>query len=428
MQPLSYPVATEEGFVWLELKPQQKFKDDNENRIFQIIQSAPEFAFFVFRENDIMRLVVRTEEGNQDLFKTIPGISVEQTEAPSFGNMVTKYLVMKNKRSMVSLTDLKIITKSNVYQKMWKAEKNCMMACFVCNKTKDALSKINGTIEVLEGVQNTKGARLSGKKKEELTAATQKRDGHHGYYNCCIVFGVQSSSAELHELQEEREKKIEEKKNAFESKLEEIGSLDKKAFRQEYKKLKKTYDEAVKKIGKEFWSAVKDRRAKIKEATKALDRLISAVLLNPFAHRIARRRVRFFLGQKSFGQRLADIFGGIGTIDPSTFVPTKLYAKSMVLTEIELAFFISFPQEYDIQTINFGMGPTPTFVHGKAQEMDETNLTVQCSHEVSSDDIATLNRSTVSGLRVMCTKCGKPVIVKKDGKGGYVMEPIEDFD
>ncbi len=421
-------MASKEGFVWLELKVQQKFKDDNENRILEIIQSAPEFAFFVFRERDTMRLVVRTTEENQNLFKTVPGISVEQTETPHFGNMVAKYLVLKNKRSIVPLIDLKIITKNNVYQKMWQEKRDSVMACFVCNKTQDALSMINAKITALESVQNTKGTHFSSKKKKELDSATQKRDGHHGYYNCTIVFGVRSTSAELQEIQDEKEGKIAKEKDIFESRVEQINSLDEKEFKQEYKKLEKSYKEAVKKIGDDFRSKVKARRKEIIESTQALDKMIGTILINPFEHMISRRRVKFSSGEKSFGQRLADIFGGIGTIDPCTFTPTKMFSKSMVLTEIELAFFMSFPQEYDIQTINFGMGPTPTFVHGSTQDIDETNLTVQCSHEVSPDDIDKLNRSVVSGLRVMCTRCGNPVLIKRDGKGGYVTESTEDFD
>ncbi|MDE1863721.1 MAG: hypothetical protein KGI33_12565, partial [Thaumarchaeota archaeon] len=183
-------MTSKENFVWLELKPQQKFKDDNENRIFEIIRHASEFAFFVFREDNTMRLVVRTPEDNQNLFRTIPGISVEQTEAPHFGNMVAKYLALKNRHSMAPLIDLKVITKCNIYQKMWQEKKCCMMACFVYNRTKDVASKIDARIKALEGIQNTKGAHLSSKKREELTWSVQKRDGHHAYYNCCIVFGV----------------------------------------------------------------------------------------------------------------------------------------------------------------------------------------------------------------------------------------------
>ena len=419
-------MASKEGFVWLELKPQQKFRDDNENRIFEIVRHAPEFAFFVFHEKNSMRIVVRTQESNQNIFRTIPGISVEQTVAPYFGNMVAKYLVLKNRRSMFPLIDLKVITKSNVYQKMWQEKKGCMMACFVYNRTQHVISKINAKIEALESIQNTKGARLSSKKKDELAAAVQKRDGHHGYYNCCIVFGVRTAAAELQEIQYERERSKEKEDNAFQSKMEEIKSLDREQFEKERKKLKESYQEAVKKIEKNFRDKVEERRDDIRESTQRLDKLIGTVLLNSFAHRIARDKVKYGLDQKSFGQRLAEIFGGSGTIDPVTFVPKKLYSKSLVLTEIELAFFTSFPQEYDMQTINFGVGPTPTSVHGRTDDMDETNLTIQCSHEISVDDLGKLNRSIVSGLRVPCVKCGKPVIVKRDGKGGYIIESDED--
>jgi hypothetical protein len=56
-----------------------------------------------------------------------------------------------------------------------------------------------------------------------------------------------------------------------------------------------------------------------------------------------------------------------------------MYSKSRVLTDTELAFFISLSQEYDIQTINFCMGSTPTFVRGQTQEIDKTDLTIDLS-------------------------------------------------
>lgn len=415
-----------EKFVWLELKPQQKFKDDNENKIFEIIKHASEFAFFVLREDDTIRLIVRTPEDNQNLFRTIPGISVEDAGAPRFDKMVAKYLVLKNRHSLVPLIDLKTITKSNVYQKMWHEKKSCMMACFVHNRTENMASKVDARIKALEDIQNTKGARLSSKKREELAAAVKKRDGYHAYYNCCVLFGVKTCSAEPQEMQEERGRRKEEEDNAFESKVGQIKSLDRVQFEQEHKKLKESHQEALKKIEKDFVDRVKKRRDNIRESTKALDKLVGNVLLTSFSHRISRRKVKFLSGKKSLGQRLAEIFGATGVIDPATFVPRKLYSKSMVLTEVELAFFISFPQEYDIQTINFGTGPTPTFVHGRTEDMDKTNLTIQCSHEVSDDDIEKLNRSVVSGLRVICTRCNKPVMIKRDGKGGYVIESDED--
>ncbi|MDE1764291.1 MAG: hypothetical protein KGH88_08615, partial [Thaumarchaeota archaeon] len=65
------------------------------------------------------------------------------------------------------------------------------------------------------------------------------------------------------------------------------------------------------------------------------------------------------------------------TINPLTFVPEKLRSKSMVLTANELAYFISLPEEYDIQTVNFEMGPNPTFMHGKTEEIGDTDLEIQ---------------------------------------------------
>ncbi len=144
-------------------------------------------------------------------------------------------------------------------------------------------------------------------------------------------------------------------------------------------------------------------------------------MLNSFAHRIATRRIKFSFGRKNFGQKLAEAFG-VDAIDPFTFVPDRLDSKSMTLTEVELAFFVSFPQEYDIQTINFGMGPTPTFVHSNTQEMDETDLTIQCNHEALQEDVDRLNGSIVSRLRVSCTKCSRSIWIKKDGKGSYMID------
>jgi hypothetical protein len=307
-------VKQEEEFSWLELKPQQKFKDDEENKILDIIQHASEFAFFVFRNKAEMKMIVRTRKNDQNLFKTIVGISAEPVEKPHFEKMVSKYLTLKNNHSMIPLVDLKSITKSNLYSKLWAEEQCSMMACFVCDQTKKISSKIDRKINTLERRSATKGVILSGRDKAELAAAKQKREGH-SYYNCTISFGVEISTTELSEIQAEKQRKM-----------------------------------------------------------LILDRIISNVLLNSFAHKTATHKVRFSFGERSFRQRLAEMFG-VTTIDPYTFVPKKSYSKSMVLTEIELAFFISLPQEHDVQTINFGIGPTPTFVHGQTEEIGNTDLT-----------------------------------------------------
>ncbi len=57
-------IKQEEEFSWLELKPQQKFKDDEENNILKIIQHASEFAFFVFRNKSEMKIIVRTRKND----------------------------------------------------------------------------------------------------------------------------------------------------------------------------------------------------------------------------------------------------------------------------------------------------------------------------------------------------------------------------
>jgi adenosine/AMP kinase len=72
----------QEEFVWLELKPQQRFKDDQENQVLKIIQYATEFAFFVFRNKSEMRLIVRTTNKDTNLFGTIDGLTVERIDQP----------------------------------------------------------------------------------------------------------------------------------------------------------------------------------------------------------------------------------------------------------------------------------------------------------------------------------------------------------
>ncbi|MGI0088579.1 MAG: hypothetical protein ACREBI_11575 [Nitrosotalea sp.] len=361
-----------EEFSWFELKPQQKFKDDEENMILNIIQHASEFAFFVFRDRSEMKMIVRTTN-DQNLFKTIPGITAEPIEKPHFEKMITKYLTLKNNRTMVPLVDLKSITKSNLYSKLWTEQRGCMMSCFVWNQTKKTSSEIDRKINAFERRAATKGVTLSGRDKAELAAAKQRREGH-SYYNCTIVFGVQTSAPELSELQAKKRIKLEQERKIFESKVKNLKSLDKKEFRKEYDILKESYKDLVKQIQDDFRADAKTVRDDIKETTSILDKTISNVLLNSFAHRIATHKVRLSFGKKSLRQKLAEIFG-IGTIDPYTFVPKNQHSKSMVLTEVELAFFISLPQEHDVQTINFSIGPTPTFVHGQTQEMSDTDLT-----------------------------------------------------
>jgi hypothetical protein len=360
----------EEEFFWLELKPQQKFKDDEENNMLKIIQHASEFAFFVFRNKAEMKMIVRTRKNDQNLFKTIAGVSAEPVEKPHFERMVSKYLTLKNKHSMIPLVDLKSITKSNLYSKLWAEQRGYMMACFVCDQTKKISSEIDRKINSLERRAATKGVTLSGKNKAELAAAKQKREGH-SHYNCTLAFGVQTGAPELSEIQAEKRRKMIEERNTYELRIKNLESLDTES-RKEYDILRESYKKAVKKIEDDFRSDLKTVREDIKETTQTLDKIINNVLLNSFAHRIATHKVRLSFGKKNFRQRLAEIFG---MTNPYTFVPKKLHSKSMVLTEVELAFFISLPEEYDVQTINFGIGPTPTFVHGQTEEMSDTDLT-----------------------------------------------------
>jgi hypothetical protein len=363
----------EEEFSWFELKPQQKFEDDEEDNMLKIIQHASEFAFFVFRNKSEMKMIVRTRKNDQDLFKTIAGISVEPVEKLHFEKMITKYLTLKNNHSMIPLVDLKNITKSNIYSKLWAEPRDSMLACFVYDQTKKISSEIDRKVNALERRAATKGVTLSGKNKTELAAAKLKREGH-SYYNCTISFGVQTGTPELSEIQAKKRRKMNEEKKGYESRIKNLESLNTKESREEHKVLRESYNKAVKKIEDDFRSELKTVREDIKKTTKILDKIISNVLLNSFAHRIATHKVRFSFGKKNFRQRLAEIFGM--TIDPYTFVPKKLHSKSMVLTEIELAFFISLPEEYDVQTINFGIGPTPTFVHGQTEEIGDTDLTM----------------------------------------------------
>lgn len=300
-----------DDFVWLELKPQQKFKDDDKNSIFEIIEHVSEFAFFVICKGCTMRIVVRVGAGEQGIFRTIPGLSAEQTGAPQLENMAARCIAPKG-RSIAPLIDLETVTKGNMYQKMWAQRQDSVMACFVSNQTSHILGRIRKKISSLEGAKA-----LTSGKKAELAAAIKKRDGHHGHYNCLIAFGTDQESS---------------------------GADSRIGF---------------------------------------LDRLIGGVMLNSFAHRISRRSIRFSSKKKGSWQKILDMLGVINTVDPYTFVPRRIAANSMVLTGTELAFFISFPQEYDIQTINFGIGPTPTFVHGTTQEVGSTDLVIDENSKAS---------------------------------------------
>lgn len=303
----------EKEFVWLELRPQQNSKDEKENSALEIIRYAREFAFFVFRKEGRMQIVVRTSAEEQNIYRTIDGISATRCERPDFDNLIAKSLAFKGSSFMMSLADQRPATKSNLYQKLWKEDSDCMMACFAYGNTKQALGKINARIRSLEGQEKSKGLPLSGRKKQELAHAIQRRDCHQGHYNCKVIFGTYCGTK---------------------------GVTDKK------------------------------------QIEKSLDMLIGQMLPNSFVHNISRRKTKISCRRQSLQQRLVGLVHPVKTIDPCTYVPTRM-RSSMVLTESELAYFVSFPQEHDIQTINFEMGPNPTFMHGSTEDIAYTDLDIQ---------------------------------------------------
>ncbi|HJU14158.1 MAG TPA: hypothetical protein VJ792_06840 [Candidatus Nitrosotalea sp.] len=295
----------EPEYKWLELRPQQRFGDDGKNLMLDVIRHVSDLGFFVISENDSMRIVVRARRGEQDQFKSIAGITPVMSEEPHLGNMVVRCLVPRERNSLVPIVGLNEVTRGRIYHKMWSLGKDCVMACFFYNRTKQVLAKINARLSALEATQ--KSGRLSAKKASELEWATRKRGGQHSYYRCLVAFGVRGGCGDA-------------------------------------------------------------------GAEAAALRLASGVLLNSFAHRLAARRGEFRTGTAGFLQKLADALGGQVSIDPFTFAP-KSFGRAMVLTDTELAYFVSLPEEHDVRTINFGMGATPTFVHGMTQDVDRTDLT-----------------------------------------------------
>ena len=405
----------QEEFVWIELKPQQRFKDDKENQVLKIIQYATEFAFFVFRNKSEMRLIVRTTNKDRNLFGTIDGLTVERIDPPHFERMVTKYLALKN-HFMVPLVDLAKIVKSDVYSKFWQESSRCMMACFVQYQTRKISNEIHGKVTSLESRMSKKNVIFSSKRKTDLAEAKSKLTGHN-LYNCFIIFGVETTLHEFSELDIEKRDRVNQEKILFENHIANLKKdLNDEQFENEYEKQNKIHHDNVKKIKDAFKLEVKRSRADIVQSTKTLDDMINTVLLNSFAHRITSRKIKFTHGKKTFKQKLAELFS-VKSIDPYTFIPQKLHSKSLALSDVELAFFLSFPQEKDIQTINFGVGVTPTFVHSPAQDVSLTDLTMQCDpHQVSSEDQDRLSRSICDSLKVRCARCGVPIHIKKDGK------------
>lgn len=299
--------------VWLELLPQQKFHDDLRNRILDVTRHASEFALFVYRRGGTMRIVARCPERSQGIFRTIDGMSATESPAPPFGEMRARCLVLKNRSSMIPLVDLKSVTRSNMYQRIWALKHDSMMAFFVSNRTRQAVSSIDAKIRALEAAGRS--GTLSVRKRAELAAAIERRDGHRGFYSCCAIFAVYHGS----------------------------GTIP----------------------------------GGVADAEEGLEMLVSGTLQNSFSHRMATRPVDLEPVKRGFLREFAYRLRGGIALDPLTFVPRKSSPASMLLTENEIAFFISLPLEYDIQTINFQMGPTPTFVHGPVHDLEETDLSIQ---------------------------------------------------
>jgi hypothetical protein len=317
---------------------------------------------------------------------------------------------------MVPLVDLAKISKSDVYSKFWQESSSCMMACFVQDQTKKISNAIHGKVTSLESRMSKKNAVFSSKIKADLAGAKSKLDGHN-LYNCFIVFGVETTLHEFPELYAEKRARVNQEKVPFENRIVNLKKdFTGEQFKKEYRKQNKIYHDKIKKIKDDFKLEMKRSREYIVQSNKTLDDMINTILLNSFSHRITSRKIKFAHGKKTFKQKLAELFS-VKSIDPYTFIPKKLNSKSLALSDVELAFFLSFPQEKDIQIINFGVGVTPTFVHSPAQDVSRTDLTMQCDpHQVSSEDQDRLNRSICDSLKVRCARCGVSINIKKDEK------------
>ncbi|MGI0007534.1 MAG: hypothetical protein ACREAR_06015, partial [Nitrosotalea sp.] len=320
----------QEEFVWLELKPQQRFKDDQENQVLKIIQYATEFAFFVFRNKSEMRLIVRTTNKDTNLFGTIDGLTVECIDSPHFENMVTKHLALKN-HFMVPLVDLAKISKSDVYSKFWQESSRCMMACYVQDQTKKISNAIHGKVTSLESRMSKKNAVFSSKMKADLAGAKSKLDGHN-LYNCFIIFGVETTLPEFPELHAEKRARVNQEKILFENRIDNLKKdLADEQFRKEYRKQNKIHRDKIKKIKDDFKLEAERSKTDIVQSNKTLDGIINTVLLNSFSHRITSRKIKFAHGKKTFKQKLAELFS-VKSIDPYTFIPQRLNSKSLALS------------------------------------------------------------------------------------------------
>ncbi|MGI0093943.1 MAG: hypothetical protein ACREA8_07560, partial [Nitrosotalea sp.] len=306
------------------------------------------------------------------------------------------------------------ISKSDVYSKFWQESSRCMMACYVQDQTKKISNAIHGKVTSLESRMSKKNAVFSSKMKADLAGAKSKLDGHN-LYNCFIIFGVETTLPEFPELHAEKRARVNQEKILFENRIDNLKKdLADEQFRKEYRKQNKIHRDKIKKIKDDFKLEAERSKADIVQSNKTLDNIINTVLLNSFSHRITSRKIKFAHGKKNFRQKLAGLFS-VKSIDPYTFIPQKLNSKSLALSDVEIAFFLSFPQEKDIRIINFGVGVTPTFVHSPAQDVSLTDLTMQCDpHQVSSEDQDRLNRSICDSLKVRCVRCGVPINIKKD--------------
>lgn len=367
-------------FVWFELKPQQRFKDDHENQILKIVQYAGEFAFFILRNKSEMRLLVRTTEKDKNLFRTIDGLTTESIDQPQFRRLVAKHLVLKN-HFMVPLFDLSQLKKSDVYSKFWQESSSCMMSCFVNDQTKKISDIIHDKVNSLETRLSKKNSVFSNRMKLDLAGAKNKIG--HNLYNCFIIFGVETMR-EISELQTTKKDHVIQEKVRFENYIQNLKpDFIGEQYKIEREKQSNIHNENIKKINDEFKLERDKLKKDIVESTKRLDKIISSVILNSFSHRIKTSKIKFINGKKTLGQKFVELFS-IKSIDPNNFVPQRLGSKSLCLSDVELAFFLSFPEEKDIRIINFGVGASATFVRSPTQNPSESDLTKHNSQQTSN--------------------------------------------
>lgn len=174
-------------FVWLALKPQQNFTDVDYKKALAVISRASEFGFFVLKEGDAMKIVVRIGAQDRKLFCTIPGMTSEETVCPSFDKMLAKCVVLK-RHTLAILLDIKNIVQGNVYPTLWNEKRDSMMACLVCDCTEQISSQIRHKKSAYETKAKRKDVRISSRETDECESAKQRQD--HAHYSCCIIFGI----------------------------------------------------------------------------------------------------------------------------------------------------------------------------------------------------------------------------------------------